>query len=318
MSRFRTVRGEVQASSLGVTLCHEHLVLDASPEQRLTVEDVASDLQDLARHGGQAVVELTNEGMGRDVRGLRVLSEMTGLHVICATGLYKQSHYPSWVRDASVEALAERFAAEVEEGIEDSGVRAGVIGEIGTSEEWITPDEEKVLRAAARAALATGAPLSTHTSFGRLALEQLDIIAEEGLPAHRVSVGHLDLVPDPDYHTAVAERGAFVEYDTFGKAAYQADKARSLCLVEMLRRGFADQILLSCDITRTSYLKRRGGWGYAHLLEAVVPELGSRGVGDAVVQKLLVDNPARFLAFERPGLGPADGARKRRGARSGA
>ena len=261
MSFIRTVLGDIDSTTLGITLCHEHLICHISPEQVLTAEPVIADLQDFVERGGRAVIELTNTGMGRDVENLRMVAQATGLHIICATGFYKQSHYPDDLSEKSVEDIAEGFIAEIERGIDDTDIRAGIIGEIGTSQHTVTPDEEKVLRASTRAALETGAPLSTHTSLGYLALEQLQILSEEHFPLDRVSIGHLDLIPEPDYHTAVAKQGAYIQYDTFGKNQYQKDEARIACLLEMVRRGFSRQILTSCDLSRTDYLKAYGGWG---------------------------------------------------------
>ena len=298
MSFIRTVLGDIDPDELGTTLCHEHLVAHISERQILTAVDVLSDLQVLVQAGGQAVVEVTNIGMGRDVASLQQLALDTGLHIICATGYYQQSHYPDTISQMSIDDLAACFVTEIMDGVNGSDVRAGIIGEIGTSQEAVTADEAKVLRASARAALATGTPLTTHTSLGHLACQQLTILAEEGLPLNWVAIGHLDLIPEPDYHTAVAEQGAYIQYDTFGKAAYQSDEARIACLGEMVRRGFGQQILISCDISRASYLKAQGGWGYVYLLEQIVPALRRAGVDDEVLHQILVENPARFLAFK--------------------
>lgn len=297
MSIIRTVLGDIEPKTLGITLCHEHLVCRISPEQVLTPAPVVDDLRAYRELGGNAIVEVTNTGMGQDVESLRSIAQSTGLHIICATGFYKQSHYPKDLSNKSVEALTHGFIAEIEQGIDDTGIRAGVVGEIGTSEQMITTDEDKVLRASAAAAKATGTPLSTHTSLGRLALEQLQILREEEFPLDRVSIGHLDLIPDPDYHTAVAEQGAFIQYDTFGKNQYQADKARIACLVEMVRRGFKEQILTSCDISRASYLKAEGGWGYDYVLNSIVPAWQKAGLDEETTHQILVKNPARFLTM---------------------
>ncbi len=297
MSIIRTVLGDIKPAALGSTLCHEHLVCHISPEQILTPDPVIADLQAYVELGGQAIIELTNTGMGRDVKSLRTVAQATGLHIICATGFYKQSHYPADLAEKSMAEIIDGFVSEIENGIDDTDIQAGIIGEIGTSQQIVTPDEEKVLRASARAALATGAPLSTHTSLGYLALEQLQILQEEKLPLNRVSIGHLDLIPDPDYHTAVAEQGAYIQYDTFGKNQYQTDAARIACLVEMVRRGFGQQILTSCDLSRANYLKAQGGWGYDHFLRCIVPGLYEAGLDKATLQQILVENPARFLTF---------------------
>lgn|SRR5574341_368933 len=293
----RTVLGDIVPDKLGTTVCHEHILVSITLEQTLTHNDILNDLQVYYRLGGRSIVELTNIGMGRDAVGLSQISQETGLNIICGTGFYLHKYYPAHVHDASLQELEQILITEITQGIQDTGIRAGIVGEIGTSQDDIMLDEEKVLRASASAALKTGAPLSTHTSFGYFALEQLDIIQEEGLPFSRVSIGHLDLQPDPNYHTRVAEKGAFIQYDTFGKQQYMGDGARIECLLEMIRRGFTSQILLSCDITRPTYLKSKGGWGYAHLLEYVIPTLQKSGVDAGTIWHLLVDNPQRFLTF---------------------
>jgi phosphotriesterase-related protein len=294
----RTVLGDIEPKQLGVTLCHEHIVLNGSADQVLTPDDVISELEWYKQMGGGAVVELTNTGLGRDVLKLRDVASATGLNIVCGTGFYKQSHYPAYVHEASIDSLAECMIRDIKQGIQDSEIRAGAIGEIGTSQDQITPDEEKVLRASARAAISTGAPLSTHTSFGYQGLEQVAILRQEGVRLEYVSIGHLDLLPDPDYHESLARQGVFIQYDTFGKHMYQDEGARVACVARMVERGFVDHILLSCDITRRPYLKKNGGWGYVHLLESVVPALRAHGVRERDVQKMLIDNPARFLDFE--------------------
>ncbi len=296
----RSVTGDLPTSALGVTACHEHLVLGVAysgvADDTLTPDRVAEDLDAFRSSGGATIIELTNEGMGRDPLALRGLSARTGLNIVCSTGFYQQSHYPTIVGSSTADALAEMFVRDLTDGIGDTGIRAGVIGEIGTSPGRMTTDEEKVVRAAARASIMTGAPVSMHTPLGDQASEQVAILRSEGVDPSRVAVGHLDLRPDPDYHQRIADAGVYIQYDTFGKSSYMADHARLACIAEMVRRGYAHQILLSCDISRSHYLRSFGGWGYAHLLDQVAPALRDL-VGDAPLRSMLVDNPARFLAF---------------------
>lgn len=294
-----TVLGRIDPGSLGVTMAHEHLIASASRDQTLTQADILDDLDLVRAAGARSIVELTHGHLGRDVAGLVSVARATGLQIVCATGFYQQSHYPDTVGALSVEALVAFLTSELVDGIDGTGVRAGIIGEIGSSPDRITPDEEKVFRASARASLATGAPISTHTGLGHLGAEQVALFESEGVPLSRVAIGHLDLIPDPDYHEPLARKGVFVQYDTFGKLAYQDDGARIACVVEMVRRGYADRIMLSCDISRPTYLKKHGGWGYVHLFDTIVPAI-QREVGDEAVQAMLVDNPARFLAFADP------------------
>jgi predicted metal-dependent phosphotriesterase family hydrolase len=297
VSTVRTVLGDIDARVLGTTLMHEHIICGISDEQTIREDDVVEDLQAYLGCGGRSIVELTNTGMGQRADALERLSNASGVIIVAGTGFYVEKWHPPLVSKSTIAELETFMVHEIEDGIGESAVRAGIIGEIGTSSAAITADEAKVLKAAARAAAIAGAPLSTHTSGGRLGREQIELIKAEGLPLNRVSIGHLDLHPDPAYHTAIAAQGAYIQYDTFGKLQYRSDADRIECLVEMVHRGFERQILLSNDISRSAYLSARGGWGYCHLLQTVVPELERRGVTQGAIGLMLRDNPARFLSF---------------------
>lgn len=291
-----TVLGPVPASSLGIVMMHEHLALALGPQQTVDdMEELAEELADLQSYGCRTVVELSNIGMGRDVSRLVTLARTSGMHIIAGTGFYVQNWHPEWVAHRSVDELAELMVKELEQGIEDSGVCAGVIGEIGTSQHAITPDEEKVFRAAARAHHRTGRPISTHTSLGSLPLEQLDLLAEEDVDPRYITVGHLDLADDYAAVLEVARRGAYVQLDTFGKTAYQSDEARVQRLLDLAAAGYERSLLVSVDISRNTYMKTHGGFGYDHFLRVIMPELRRRGLGDSTLENILVNNPRRFL-----------------------
>lgn len=298
-----TVLGRVPPERWGVTLCHEHLAVDLStskqdPDAALTdVELVIAEVADLVEAGGRCVVEVSCHGMGRDVRVLQRVAAATGCQVVCATGFYYGRFLPALVHESDADALAELFTQELVDGIPESGgIRAGIVAEIGTSLRQVLPVEEKVLRAAALAHRRTGAPIMTHTSLGTMALEQLAVLDRAGADPAKVGVSHLDLVDDVEYHVEVARRGAYVQYDTVGKQRYQPDEVRVRLVLEMLDRGWADRLMLSCDVSRPSYLRRRGGYGYRHLLTDFVPRLRAAGVDDGTLRTILVENPARFLA----------------------
>jgi predicted metal-dependent phosphotriesterase family hydrolase len=291
-----TVLGPVPTDTLGVTMMHEHFALALSPVQ--TVDDMDAlkqELAHLASYGCRTIVELSNIGMGRDVTRLATLARTTHANIIAATGFYVQAWHPAWVAERSIEELTQLMVDELQHGIDGTDIRAGVIGEIGTSKESITPDEEKVMRAAARAHLRTGRPISTHTSLGNLPLEQLELLENEGVELRYVVIGHLDLSPQFETVLQVARRGAFVQFDTFGKESYQPDEVRITRLLDMVEAGFGDRLLISCDISRNSYMKRHGGYGYDHFLRVIVPELRRRGLDETALQAILVDNPRRFL-----------------------
>lgn len=304
MSVIETVLGPIPAEAWGTTLCHEHLRVCLSghkgdPDADLADEAlVTAEVADLLAAGGQCLIEVTAAGMGRDAEALRRISATTGLHVVCATGFYYGSFLPPQVHDLSMEALADLLEQELREGIPGAGgaVRPGVIAEIGTSRGQVLPVEAKLFQAAALAQRRTGAPITTHASMGTMAIEQLDLLERAGADLSRVSIGHQDLNGDVAIHAEIARRGAYVQYDTVGKAAYRSDADRVRMVLEMAERGLADRLMLSCDISRPSYLKRQGGYGYAYLLTHFLPALRAAGIAAATLDAMLVENPRRLLA----------------------
>ncbi|MGQ4715486.1 phosphotriesterase family protein [Streptomyces anulatus] len=301
----RTVAGELRAASVrGPALAHEHLVLDLDhagdgaavldPERHAAA--VIAELTELReRFGLSLVVELTCRGMGRDVRALARAARETGVAVVAATGWYYEPFHTPEVDALDVEQLTEILVREIEDGIDGSGIRPGVLGELGSHGDVPTAAEAKVLRAGARAALATGLSLATHAQLGRGGPAQLDLLTGEGLPAHRVSIGHQDLLDDPGVHRELAASGAYVAFDTVGKSSYQSDDTRLRLLLALVEAGHADRALLSCDVSRHGYLRSEGGQGYGHLFAAFLPRLRAAGAGDDLIDLLTRRNPLRFL-----------------------
>ncbi|MGV9313919.1 phosphotriesterase family protein [Streptomyces sp. NPDC003691] len=300
-----TVTGDLPAASVrGPVLTHEHLVLDLSrpgdPAAFLDpvrhAADVTAELSALrAGHGLALVVELTCRGMGRNAPALAGIARGSGVAVVAATGWYHQAFHPPETGTAGVDRLTEILVHEAVHGIGGSGIRPGVLGEIGSHGSAPTPAEARVLRAAARAALATGLSVATHAQLGRGGIAQLDLLTGEGLPAHRVAVGHQDLLDDPGVHRELAARGAYVAFDTVGKEAYQDDGTRLRLLLALMAAGHADRALLSCDISRHGYLLGAGGHGYGHLFTGFLPRLRAAGADDDLIDLLTRRNPLRFL-----------------------
>ncbi|WP_367125965.1 phosphotriesterase [Streptomyces phytohabitans] len=301
----RTVTGRLAADAVrGPVLPHEHLVLDLDrdghgaavldPERHAA--SVTGELRGLREHFGLAlVVELTCRGMGRDVHALARISREAGVPVVAATGWYYEPFHTPEVDTSDVERLAALLVREVEDGIGATGVRPGVLGEIGSHGDVPAPSEAKVLRAAARAASATGLSLATHAQLGRGGLAQLELLTGEGLPAERVCVGHQDLLDDPEVHRELAARGAYVAFDTVGKESYQSDRTRLRLLSALVEAGHGDRVLLSCDISRHGYLRGEGGQGYGHLFGEFLPRFRAAGADDDLVALLTRRNPLRFL-----------------------
>jgi phosphotriesterase-related protein len=329
-----SVRGPLDETRLGVTLPHEHLRADArflctAPERPfIPFEEIPRDLvrrvpmefldnldmrsEEIALEeaslyanaGGTTIVDLTPIELGRDPAQLLRLSRRTGLNVVMATGYYVFPSHPPELAHATVEDITDTFVREITQGVD--GVRAGVIGEIGTDDP-LHPQEAKVLRAAARAHLATGCPINVHFAAKcREVMPVLDLLASEGVAdLSRVVISHMDVAIDLEQQRAVAERGAWVEYDTFGHETYPdskgnvfpRDEVRVEALTQLREWGLLDRVLVSQDVGFKFLWKRYGGYGYANLLQRVRPMMLAAGLDAGDQHRLMVTNPARVFAF---------------------
>ena len=346
-----TVLGPIPASALGVTLMHEHLLIDVSYKLQLPaevtqrallerpitlanvgmlrrnmgalrtnfrlddVDTATAEARAFRLEGGGTIVDVSTIGIGRDPRGLRAIAVGSGVNVVTCTGYYLARSHPPCVAAASIDELAEGMLSEIRDGIGDSGIRPGIIGEIGLGEPMYVAghtgsemhaDEEKVLRAAARAQLAAGLPITLHIynyRQNRLAHLALDVLESEGAALNRVVVGHLDVRIDVDYADSLAQRGAYIQFDTFGietyldssLSEYPRDTERITALVELVRRGHLERLLVSHDVCTKAQLTAYGGWGYAHLSRHIEPRLRKAGLSVDDISRIRVDNPARVL-----------------------
>jgi predicted metal-dependent phosphotriesterase family hydrolase len=306
MPQVMTVTGSIDPQQLGVTYAHEHL-LGGPPEwsaesadpdfTMLSPEAAASELGLFKLAGGQSMVEMSPVDYSRRPQQLRDLSAQTGIQIIMTTGLHKDDFSRHITATSTVEQLAATFTRDVMEGADGTDVRAGVI-KGATSLNTITAGEEKVLRAAARAHLATGAPISTHTQNGTMGLEQVGIFKQEGVDPGRVALGHVDRKLEYDYHKALLDTGASLIYDQLSKEKYVPDRDRVSLLVRLVSEGYGKQLMLSGDFGRLSYWTSCGGGpGFTYILWRFVPWLVSEGMPKEAARALLVDNPARFFAF---------------------
>jgi len=307
--QIQTVLGSVQPDALGMTMMHEHTFCDLWEwSGRRDYNGIIDDEELLAEElvvyrgaGGSAVVDVTPEGIGRNPAGLRRLAEATGLHIVMGCGWYRERAYPALVHELDTNQLADRLIRECFDGVDGSGICPGVIGELGTERFRITPVEERVFRAAARAQRAVGVSISTHTThFGDLALEQVALLREEGVPPERIIIGHLGERRHARDVLAIAATGVFVQIDHVGRpasAGTQPEEQRARNVVQVVRAGHLDQVLLSMDICANSQLHWNGGHGYDYLLKTFVPLLYREGLTEAEVRTLLIDNPRRALAY---------------------
>jgi phosphotriesterase-related protein len=345
----RTVTGPVRPDKLGLTLAHEHLLLDGScffvlddaedaetfadkpvtfdlvpricqascsNRDNLVLDDQALAAIEIARFkklGGSAIVDVTSGyGLGRDPLGLRKLSQETGVSIVMGCGFYCEYSHPELVAAATVDELAELMIRDIVVGIE--GVPAGIIGEIGINGQekhtWrylgeMTPDEEKVLRAAARTSLATGASVSIHQPNRSSAVfEIVRVLEEEHLSPDRVILGHMSSVWEFTTHLWAVDRGYWIAYDNFGMERLSnpwhrplTDVQRMQWLAELFRLGFGSQVLISQDVWCKVQLSHFGGFGYSHILQSIIPKLRGAGLTSDDIDRLLITNPAKALAF---------------------
>ena len=300
----RTVLGDVPGDELGPTYCHEHLLTSPAPRfgEDLVLDDeerAADELRRFRDAGGRAMVDATTPEFGRDAAGLRRLSERTGVRVVATTGHVSEEYWRDVVDlDARSESeLVDEYVAELTDGIAGAGSSAGVV-KAGTSAGGATATERKLLRAAAAAQRETGAPITTHTTGGTAAAEQADVLEAAGADLTHVCIGHLDRRLDWDVHLELARRGAFLGYDSVSKEQYQPDDGRARFVVALVDAGHGGQVCLSGDLARRTYLEAWGGGpGYRYILERFLPRLRESGLADEDVERLVVENPARFLSW---------------------
>ncbi|MDN4368143.1 phosphotriesterase-related protein [Citrobacter portucalensis] len=285
----------------GYTWVHEHLHIDLSGfknnlDCRLDQYDlICQEMKDLRALGVSNIIEMTNRYMGRNPQFMLDLMRETGINVVACTGYYQDAFFPEHVAARSVEQLAQEMVDEIVIGIDGTELKAGIIAEIGSSEGVITPLEEKVFIAAARAHIETGRPISTHTSFSTMGVEQLALLQAHGVDLSRVTVGHCDLKDNLDNILRMIDLGAYVQFDTIGKNNYYPDEKRIGMLHELRNRGLLNRVMLSMDITRRSHLKANGGNGYDYLLTTFIPQLRQSGFSQADVDTMLRDNPSQFF-----------------------
>lgn len=337
-----TVRGPVAPGDLGVTLIHEHLFIDlrcwkdqprTDLQRQFAASEIAmeflgearrdpmvfdanlmlddpelalSEMLEFKKLGGRTIVDVTNRGLGQNAAGLLDLSERSGLNIVAGCGYYIRESHPPEVARNDVDGLTALILKDVREGIDGTGVRPGVIGEIGTGEP-VHDEEWKVLDAACAAQVETGLPLSVHVypALGRTAPEVVEHILRRGVPPEKVIVCHMDGNMDVDYQISVAKTGVWLSYDCFGLEVYFDstgryrchDSERETCLLKLVEAGYEDQLVISQDVCMKIQLRKYGGYGYDHILRHIKPSLERRGLPADVFEKLSTSNPQRALTI---------------------
>jgi predicted metal-dependent phosphotriesterase family hydrolase len=300
----QTVLGKIEKEAFGICAAHEHLSIDLSrikgdPDTILDDErGMLSELSFFYEAKGKSMVELTNDGMGRDVNRLKRLSEQSGVHIVTCTGFYKDPFIPEFAADWGRDEFAAHFLKEIKEGIERTDIYPGVIGEVGTSVNEIKPIEKELILGAGHAARESGLPVSTHTSLGTLGSKQVEMLFGLGVDKEQIIIGHQDLNPNKEEVLDVLQSGVYIGFDTIGKNNYRPDEERLAFLLDFIELGYHKQVLLSADLTRKSHWHKHDGPGYDLVVRDFIPELRKRGVSEEVIMDLLINNPANAFAIK--------------------
>jgi phosphotriesterase-related protein len=345
MGTVQTVLGQVDPQALGVTSTHEHLLLDLAcyfemPDeaterawvdfpvtmdrlpgypQRFTgnrpntqlfdEQEATEEIAKYAHAGGGALVDTTNSGIGRDPLALARIARATGLHIVMGSGYYVPVAYPLGLDERSEADIAAEIVRDITVGVGDTGVRAGLIGEVGNF--WPTNEtSEKVLRASAAASVQTGAAISIHPGFHPDSAPAIvETLVGAGADPDRIIMGHLDMLAvDRGWLRELAQSGCYLEWDVFGventgigggnldHMRVATDAERIDLVAFMFDEGFGDRVVAGHDVCTRTQRTRYGGKGYAHLLESVVARMKQRGHSQADIDAVLIKNPARALA----------------------
>ena len=302
----RTVRGDLPASELGFTLCHEHLSTEPAHRLRdgvdLLLDDEAKAVEELdiyTRAGGGALVDLTVRELGRNPAALQRMSEASGVSVIATTGHVSVDYWDGVldIESMTVSDLQEEMSRDLLCGMDGTGIRAGII-KAGSSLDEVTAAEGRVLTAAARTQSATGAPITTHTTAGTMAAEQARILTAAGADPNRVCLGHLDRRLRYEEFRSLARDGFTLGFDCISKDWYEPDAHRVRIVLRLVDDGLGDRICLSGDLARrSSWVSWGGGPGYSYIPWRFVPWLRREGLEEPAITALTVDNPARLLAW---------------------
>ena len=334
-----TVNGVVRKENLGITTPHEHALIDISiqyPGDRtpgcvgwdakvspqyydalmadcymlrdnLILEDHDLAIEEIslfAKAGGKTFVDVTLGEIGRDVNFLKRLAAETGMHVVTCCGHYTYDAHPGQLKNMTVEEIADEMVKELTEGIDGTDIKAGIIGEIGTSTE-IHPEEIRVLKASAIAHKKTGAPIMVHLSpWAQHGLFVLDLLEQEGVKPEHIAICHTDILLDTEDMKKIMDRGAYLEFDNFGKefpipcayGRFPTDPERMEVFYELIDAGYAEHLLVSCDICLKNLLVTHKGPGYAHFVTKIADMIRAKYPNaEEVLETVLIRNPANYL-----------------------
>lgn len=311
MAVVNSVSGPLDTADLGFTLMHEHIVVQSPGveanfhvwDRQREIENAVAKVKDVIARGVNTLVDLT-AGDWRDIPFVQEVVRRTGMQIIVATGMYYD--VPRYFQSRSADHAAGLFVRDIQEGIVDTGVRAGII-KCAADEAGIDGQVEKMLRAAARAHRTTGVPISTHThAASRIGLKQQDIFEEEGVDLSRVIIGHSGDTDDIDYLLRLIGRGSYIGMDRFGLDMILPTDRRVATIARLCEMGYAEKMVLSHDAScyfdwfdAALVQQTAPNWHFNFISDHVIPALRQAGVSEEQTRTMTVDNPRRI--FERQG-----------------
>jgi phosphotriesterase-related protein len=315
MPTVETVNGPVDAEELGLTLIHEHFrTIDEAGRfqfphlynEQGEWEAAIHDANAVKGQGVTTIVEPSAMFLYRDAAFSKRVADESGLQVVLATGIYTYDHLPQVLLNRDEDALAAIFVHEVEHGIQGTGIKPAFI-KCAADEPGVTPNIEKIHRAAARASVQTGRPIMAHSRpASGTGLDQMRIFEEEGVDPAKVQIAHTGDTDDLDYIERLLETGCWIGMDRYGLDIFLPTEQRQKTVLALLEKGHADRMFLSQDYCSTidwfplevqSYLKAQEvpKWSMTFLFEEVIPDLKERGMTDEQLDQMMVENPKRWL-----------------------
>ena len=282
------------------------------------IDDVEASIEDVrlfTAAGGEAIYDATAIDYGRDVAALKRIADRTGIRIIATAGFNKKIMWPGpmagtggtfqdWIDGRSRAEIRDHVVRELTEGMDGTDLRGGV-AKFGTGYNTISESEDKMVRAVLDAHKQTGCPLHAHTELGTLILEQIAILRQEGVDPSRLTIAHVDRNPDHWVHRKAAQAGVFLCFDGISRIKYHPESILIDCIVNLVRHGHEDQIVVGGDIARRTMYRNygEGGLGLGYILESWVPrfieQAGEAGLdGQALVDKFFIENPKRAFVFK--------------------
>jgi len=281
----------------GYTLMHEHMSINLSPGDIGTgsFDLLCKDLKEAYRYGVRNIVDMTNQSMGRAPEHVKRLIDETGINIIMSTGHYLEKYIDPAIMRRTSQDIAEEAVRDLLYGIDESGIKAGVIGEIAWCHEGPFEKELRSWEGMCMAARKTGAVVSTHPSRGIQQIPQAEYLIFHGVAPEKIVIGHIEFYPDDKALKKLLSMGVYIGLDMIGKKEGRGDEYRADTAAKVKEWGYIDRMVLSMDICKTSALRSAGGYGYAYMFETFIPMLKERGFTEEDIEMMLIDNPKRLF-----------------------